>query len=82
MARGHRLNTKPIKHTNLADQGGNMYKFYMAHCLCEIISRYRLNQEKLRIIYALRDKLSSAINPKNIVVPKHQSSRLIELQEF
>ena len=51
--------------TNLADQGGCMYKFYMAHCINEIVCRYRLNAEKRREIFMLRDYL---VDSKNLLM--------------
>ena len=37
-----------------------MFKFYMAHCLNETICRYKLNQDKRRQIYKLKDHLVDA----------------------
>ena len=34
-----------------------MYKFYMAHCINEIVCRYKLNQNKRKSIYNLKEKL-------------------------
>ncbi len=42
-AKQERLDITPFLETTLAAQGGNMFKFYMAHCLNETICRYKLN---------------------------------------
>lgn len=52
---GSPLDSTPLEETNLSDQGGNMYKFYMAHCINEMVCRYRLNQEKTHKIYNLKE---------------------------
>ena len=43
MSRNEEMDKTPLDETNLAEQGGNLYKFYMAHCINEIVYRYRLN---------------------------------------
>ena len=43
--------------TNLTENGSNLYKFYMAHCINEIVCRYRGNQDKRKTIYSLKDSL-------------------------
>jgi len=55
MARQHALDRTPLEETTLTEQGGNLYKFYMAHCINEIICRYRLNQEKRRKVFSLKE---------------------------
>ena len=37
----------PIEETNLSSDGGNLYKFYMAYCLNEIVYRFTSNIRKL-----------------------------------
>lgn len=53
------LSRQPIKETALADQGGNLYKFYMAHCICEIVNRFRMNNEKAAQILPVIKRLIS-----------------------
>ena len=60
MAQAGQLDQRPMRDTNLAEHGGNMYKFYMAHCLCEILNRFRLNQDKRRAIYGMREHMVDA----------------------
>jgi serine/threonine protein kinase len=56
-ARQSSLDSTPLAETNLAEGGGNMYKFYMAHCINEVICRFRINRDKRRQIHLLRDRL-------------------------
>lgn len=55
MAKENTLDDTPLEETSLTDQGSNLYKFYMAHCINEIVCRYRLNQDKRNKIFAIRD---------------------------
>lgn len=52
------LDQTPLDETALTEHGGNMYKFYMAHCINEIVCRFKLNQDKCKIIYSLKEILS------------------------
>ena len=55
LAYNNSLDSTPLRETVTADQGGNLYKFYMAHCICEIISRFSLNQAKIKQINNMRN---------------------------
>lgn len=59
-AKSQALTTTPFDETHLTEQGGNLYKFYMAHCLNEIVYRFRLNLEKRKDVLSLKEKLISA----------------------
>ena len=54
------LGDTPLEDTNLTDQRCNMYKFNMAHCFDEITCRYRLNQNKRKIVRGLKVTLFDA----------------------
>ena len=51
------LDKTPLDETNLTELGGNMYKFYMAHCLNEIVSRFRLNADKRKEVNTLKESM-------------------------
>ena len=66
MAKNEGLDNRPIRETNLADQGGNMYKFYMASCICEIIDRFKLNNEKRQKIEPILKRLCESRDSVNL----------------
>ena len=84
MLKSGELDKTPLPETNLADQGGNMYKFYMAHCLNEMVCRYRLNFYKKREIIALKERLVDAKNLTfdTLSVTTGAQSVLIDLADF
>ena len=43
--------------TNLTEEGGNLYKFYIAHCINEIIYRFTTNIHKKNSIASMRETL-------------------------
>jgi hypothetical protein len=52
-----------------------MYKFYMAHCINEMMCRFRLNKEKKKDVMSLKERLSDAKNlfsdPASLGVGNH-----------
>ena len=77
------LDLTPLQETSLSDLGGNMYKFYMAHCINEIVYRFLLNQEKRRTIYSCKEFLTET---KKLSLEQAASitakGSLIELDDF
>ena len=84
MSRNEEMDKTPLDETNLAEQGGNLYKFYMAHCINEIVYRYRLNFQKRKEILVLKERL---VDAKSLVfetasVTTGAQGTLIDLKDF
>lgn len=79
-AQSESLTTTPFDETNLTEQGGNLYKFYMAHCINEIVYRFRLNLEKRKDVVSLKEKL---INAKSQIANRTpHGAGIIEINAF
>jgi len=77
------LRSAGFSDTNIADNGSNLLKFYMAHCINEIINRYRMNCDKRRQIYLLKEHL---LDSKQMVFQENPraayQSAMINLTDF
>ena len=79
MAKENSLDKTPLDETHLSDLGGNMYKFYMAHCINEITFRFRLNIDKLKDVASLKEKL---IDARKIFETPASNKNLLHIEDF
>ena len=81
-ARQDALNSTPLEETHLTELGGNLFKFYMAHCLNEIIYRFRFNLEKRKEVISLKEKLVNSKNILNETKHYHGDEHVLNIKEF
>ena len=58
-----------------------MYKFYMAHCINEIVCRYRVNQDKRKTINSLKDQLIPLVADPTATPAPVQEIKINDLYE-